>query len=72
MDIGDCADETSLQTTLFLILFATNTARGGTCNSYVTHALTWHLEWVFIAQSSGILEHLGLYSLNIIMEIVCK
>ncbi|EXJ67403.1 uncharacterized protein A1O5_09416 [Cladophialophora psammophila CBS 110553] len=40
IDIGDCTDEISLQTMIFLILFTIGNTRAGTCYSYVTHALT--------------------------------
>lgn len=40
LELGDCIDETALQTLVFLNLFLIATARAATCYSYLTHALT--------------------------------
>jgi Fungal specific transcription factor domain len=40
VDLSHCTDETALQTIVFLDLFFIETARAGTCYSYLTHTLT--------------------------------
>ncbi|KIW72945.1 hypothetical protein PV04_01103 [Phialophora macrospora] len=40
IDLSCCADETTLQTIVFLNLFLIETARAGSCYSYLSHTLT--------------------------------